>query len=958
VTEQTPGPETLVDELLTPDEADAFDSGVEKNRMLASLQARMFGAQETLRLGRFELGRRRGAGAMGVVYEARDPQLDRKVALKVLRATSLDPSRVERLALEARSLAKLRHPNVVTVYEVGQDGDDRFIVMDLVQGETLRVWLQTPRDWEDIVRMFIGAGEGLWAAHEAGLVHRDFKPDNVLVEDGQPKVVDFGLAAAVDDPAETTHPRTSAPAAIDRFTQTEAFVGTPAYMAPEQFEGKASPAADQYAFCVALFEALAGHRPHADAESSGLDALILARSNAPAPNAPERAPRWLRRVIAQGLATRPSRRWPSMSALLDALRRVDRSSRGGMKVAAGVLGVAALGVGLGRPFSGDQAVDPCATASAPIEAAWSAARQTDLGRAFARTELAYADDTWQRVVPHLDDYARAWSGARQRACVADLASPDPQAPLNLARVRCLDRRRADFESLLETFASADAKIVDRAVDAATTIPSLDQCAEATLLREQMERRGGYSPASPAFYASLSAADAAYRTGNDEAALRDAAPILREARAVGDHELVALAALVLAKAHQRHGDIRASLEFAETAVEAAERLGDTRVRVRAQLRLLSVLAERRGFEPAHRIVRFAGAAMERLEDPVAFEATLGELESRLLLLEGKPNEALAPLDRLDPVVAPFPRLRGRILDQRSETLEALGRHDAAITIQHEALALLETRLGAGTPRTIQARMGLTTSLANTGRVDEALSQAREALRDADHALGADSLIAARARATLAMAMAVAGDVEASEPLFRDAAKVLEARLGPEHPDAAAGWINLSRVLPALGKSAEAVEVLEHAATILRHTLPADHTDFLFIQTNLAEAHLQLQQWQEALIAARAAEAIVAKHLSKDSERMIPIRTQVGTAQRGLGNLDASRTTLEAVLATLKASDGRAALIAVARYELALTRAELGDGQAAKSLMLSARQAFEDDGTHAGRVQAIDAWLSKR
>lgn len=940
--------------MLQPGAGSALDSDVERDRMHASLQARMFGAEAPVRLGRFELGRRRGAGAMGVVYEARDPELDRKVALKVIRSTELDHSRFDRLAREARSLAKLRHPNVVTVYEVGRDGDDRFIVMDLLQGETLRVWLETARPWQDIVRMFIRAGEGLRAAHDAGLVHRDFKPDNVLVEDGQPKVVDFGLVAAVDDPLETTSAEVSMPVAVDRFTQTAAFVGTPAYMAPEQFDGKVSPAADQYAFCVALFEAIAGHRPHADREKGGIEAMIAARTLSPAENAPERAPRWLRRVLARGLAAQAEQRWPSMASLLTALRRVDRSNRGRLAAGAGGVGLVAVVVGLGRGSS-DEGPDPCAQVGAPVEAAWSDARETAVGRAFSRTGLTYADDTWRRVAPHLDRYADAWSDARQRACAADLAAPDPDSPLNVARVRCLERRLADFESLLDAFDAAEPAIVDRAVDAAATIPSLEQCGEAALLREQVERRRGYSHASPELYALLSSADAAFRTGDDDAAIQGAEAIHREAETIGDHELVALAALVGAKVNQRRGDLPASLAFAEGAIEAAERLGDTRIRVRAQLRLLAILTELRGFESASRLARFAGAAMGRLEDSTPLEATLGALEAKLLLFMGEPNDALAHLDRLGPTLEQFPLLRGRILDQRAETLEALGRHAEAIETQREALRLLEERLGAGTSRTIRGRQGLVTSLANAGRAEEAMVEARRTVREAEDALGADSLVAARARGVLAMSLAVAGDVLESEPLFREAAEAIEARLGSEHPDAASGWINLARILPANGKSAEAVEVLEHAAAILRHTLPADHPDFLFIHSNLAEAHIELERWDEALSAARAAERIVAKHLAEDSNRMARIRTLVGTAQRGRGELDASRSTLEAVVEALEASDGRPARIAVARFELALTRAALGDDDAAKPLMQAARRAFEEDGTHKGRVATIDTWL---
>ena len=942
------------DEVLAP-MAPVDLEGVERDHMLASLQARMFGASQTLRLGRFELGRRQGAGAMGVVYEARDPQLDRKVALKVLRSADLDPSRVERLVLEARSLAKLRHPNVVTVYEVGQDGEDRFIVMDLVQGDTLRTWLETPRSWQEIVRMFIGAGEGLRAAHEAGLVHRDFKPDNVLVEDGQPKVVDFGLAATVGDSLETTLTESLSDApALERFTQTAAFVGTPAYMAPEQFRGQVTPAADQYAFCLALYEALAGRRPHAEAEASGIEAMIAARTNPPSTGGPERAPRWLRRVLARGLDADPSRRWPSMSVLLGALRRVDGEARRRVLGGATVLGLVTLAAGLGSRV-GDEQADPCADAADPMHAAWSVERRETLGRAFAQTELTYADDTWQRVVPILSAYASDWAQARARACAADLAAPEPLPPLNAARVQCLDRRRADFESLLATFAAPDAKIVDRAVDAASTIPLLDQCDEAVLLRAQMEREHGFASAPPELYAALSAADAAFRTGDDAGALRRAEQVVREAEAAEDPELIALGALVLAKATQRSGALGRSVEAAELAVEAAERLGDTRLRVRAQLRLLALLTERREFGSATRLARFVGAAMNRLQDAVPLVVELRELESTLLLYQGKPKEALEHLEPLEPLLEDRPDLRGSVLDQRGQILEELGRHEAAADVQREAVERLADRLGAATPRVIEARAQLATSLSNMGRTDEGVSEARRTVADAEAVLGPASLLAERARGTLAIALATAGRAEEAEPLLRQAARDIETRLGSKHPRAADGWINLAHVLPYLERSDEAVEVLEHAKEILLHTLPEDHLDFVFIHANLAEAHVELGHWDEALRAARAAEAIGAEQLGNDTDRMSQIHTLLGSAQRGAGALADSRATLEAVVAGLEQTGGRRGRLGLARYELALTEAADGKLAAATSLMHAARRDFEADGSHEGYVKEVDTWL---
>ena len=646
-----------------------------------------------------------------------------------------------------------------------------------------------------------------------------------------------------------------------------------------------------------------------------------------------------------------------MAALLLALRRVEGRVQRRVMGGSSVLGLVVLAAGLGSRLGDDGGeADPCGSVADPMHAAWSMDRREALGQAFARTELPYAADTWKRVTPILSAYASGWAQAKQRACVADLAAPQPPPPLNAARSRCLDRRRADFEALLTAFATPDAKIVDWAVDAASTIPALDECDEAVLLRAQIEHAPGLSsPGSSELYARASAADAAFRTGDDSRALAEAERVVEEARAAGDPELTALGAPVLTQVAQRRGAAERSLEAAALAVEASERLGDTRLRVRSQLRLLSVLIERHAFEPAERLARFARAASTRIGDSATLDAELGELESALLLYEGKPKEALDHLEQLKPLLERRPELRGPILDQRGEILEELGRHEDAAAVQREAVDLLVQRLGAATPRAIEARVQWVTSLSNLGRTEDAVTEAQRTVADADAVLGADSLLAERARANLAIALATAGRLHDAEPLLRQAARDIEARLGAEHPRAADGWINLARVLPYLDRSDEAVEVLEHATEILQRTLPPDHPDFIFIHANLAQAHVELERWEDALREARAAEAIGAEHLGDDSDRMHNIRTLVGTAQRGLGAVRDSRATLEAVVEGLEQTGGRLGRLAIARYELGLTEAALGDLAAARSLMQRARGDFEADGAHEAYVQDIDAWL---
>jgi hypothetical protein len=277
------------------------------------------------KLARFEILNRVGVGGMGIVYVAHDPMLDRQVALKVLRTGAHGPLRAAelkaRLLLEAQAMARLSHPNVITVHEVGVVDEQIFIVMELNDGGTLRSWLaQEPRPLRERVRVFIEAGRGLAAAHAVRLVHRDFKPDNVLLaRDGRARVVDFGLVrapSAGDQPSRRPSRDVYAPMSL---TISGAVLGTPAYMAPEQHRAEvADHRSDQFSFCVSLYEALYGLRPFAGDTYRELVVNILEGQVRPPPEGTE-VPVALQRILERGLASAPADRYPNMTALLDDL---------------------------------------------------------------------------------------------------------------------------------------------------------------------------------------------------------------------------------------------------------------------------------------------------------------------------------------------------------------------------------------------------------------------------------------------------------------------------------------------------------------------------------------------------------------------------------------------------------------------------------------------------------------
>jgi len=344
-------------------------------------------------IGRYRIRERVGEGGMGVVYRAEDPELGRMVAIKLLRPVQGDEAEVHqrRMLREAQALARLSHRNLVMVFDVGSRGGRVWIAMEYVVGDTLEVWLgRERRSWGEIVDVFIEAGRGLAAVHAAGLVHRDFKPGNVIVrQDGMVQVLDFGLAARAgerdaDEVAQLLQARPDLDAFAANLTKTGGFMGTPAYMAPEQFllmpmDGRA----DQFGFCVAFYEAIYGHRPF---KGRDLAELMKATSEGLSSLPPELPglPLAVRQVIAKGLARDPNDRFPDMDALVAALAAIRapvvKTSSGLGRFALGMMvggGALAIGVGVWLTWPTDDVDSPFDTPETAVDAPVTAPARPD-----------------------------------------------------------------------------------------------------------------------------------------------------------------------------------------------------------------------------------------------------------------------------------------------------------------------------------------------------------------------------------------------------------------------------------------------------------------------------------------------------------------------------------------------------------------------------------------------------
>lgn len=534
-------------------------------------------------LGRHTILEQVGSGGMGVVYAAFDSQLSRKVAIKVLRPLAGSRSSEvlkARLVREARALAQLSHPNVVAVHEVGEAGDELFVVMDFIEGETLGERcraLDTPSSgsWREVLKLYLDAGKGLAAAHAAGLVHRDFKPDNVLVgNDGAVRVMDFGLARSTDPgapPGETQPVAREGLGTLEAvLTQEGAVVGTPAYMAPEQFLGGATDArTDQFSFCVALHEGLYGERPFAGERFNQLARAVTRGEVREAPKGAA-VPGRLRKALLRGLAVDPRQRFPSMEALLEELSNPLRVRPWRFAVASVLL---LLSVGGGAWLSGGWHRDraKCLDDAKRASAAWNAPAREAVNRAFIASKSPSADFAWRRVDESLSRFAEEWGALALGAC-----EPPPRVeqaePSRELQKACLARRLEDLKALADVFAQADAKTVENSIAAVESLPGIGGCAAGELTPGlQLPKDGAARAGAVQALALVSKARALLGAGRAEAAIRAAKEAVASAQAVlygpaeGEGLLVLAESLEVA---QHPGDAVSTLSLAANAAESA------------------------------------------------------------------------------------------------------------------------------------------------------------------------------------------------------------------------------------------------------------------------------------------------------------------------------------------------------------------------------------------------------
>jgi tetratricopeptide (TPR) repeat protein len=557
---------------------------------------------------------------MGEVYAAYDPTLDRRVALKLLHehgAEASDRSQ-QRLWREAQAIAKLSHPNVVVVYEVGTFDDRLFIAMEYVEGVTLAAWLaERPREWREILDVFLQAARGLSAAHRAGLVHRDFKPHNVMVTpDGVARVMDFGLARRTGSEIsseDSSDVRVNGERLADRvtLTRTGEVVGTPLYMAPEQFAGRTDERTDQFSLCVSLYEALYGQHPFGGVSTAGVVNKV-AKTEAAHPPAKASAPANVQRAIMRGLCVDPDDRWPTMAELIDALARDPRRRR---RIAMGavIVGVVCAGIAVIATRTVLNR-DLCAGGQAQLATAWelesgrsSTPHRVALREAVDRTASSEAEALWGQLSSTLDHYATIWLASYRDACEAThVRHEQSEEGLDL-RMACLNDNLESTRALVDQLPRGDVAVMRRATDVVHGLEDLSRCENVAALRN-----GVQPPKDPLvrdevarLSRHLKEAEAMFELAQWHSALGVAEEVRREARRLNYCPLEAESLALLGDSLNAMWSPEA-VPVLERAADMGERCHDDRVVARAATALVASA----GGPAAERWSQFAAAAIER------------------------------------------------------------------------------------------------------------------------------------------------------------------------------------------------------------------------------------------------------------------------------------------------------------------------------------------------------------
>jgi len=963
-------------------------------------------------LGRYLVIEKLGEGGMGVVVRAYDPKLHREIALKRLHRDALDSDGEARLLREAQAMAQLSHPNVITIHDVERTDDGVVMAMEYVEGRTLAQWIEAgSHPWPEVLERFLQAGEGLLAAHRAGLVHRDFKPSNaILGPDGRVRVMDFGLARAelggdpggrtritdletalARDPTRSSDDATSSPShrssgAVDprspsieisgsaslsqQLTEVGAVMGTPAYMAPEQHRGEVADArSDQYAFCISLWEGLWAQRPF----RGDFRGIVLIKHQGPPPmpragkaSAPTKVPRRLYEVLRRGLQPQPADRWPSMAELLEALA-ADPARRRRRWLAAGGAVVAVAGL-FGAAAVWQRAREqPCTEGRTELVGVWDDDRRAEVEAALTGSGLAYAEVTWAHTAGPLDAYAEQWVAMYTEACEATAIRQVQSAALLDRRMQCLRRRKLHLLAVVDVLAQADAEVAKTAVQQASSLPLLDGCADAEALTaevpppehpqvaEAVEQLRDELTRVHALLGAGRYADA--RTKLDELHARSTplehAPIEAEILELG----TTLADL--------QGEFPRAVVDGTRAYSLALTSGSNGVATEAAASLAYVTGVRQAkLEVGLAWATTALALARRIDPGGAREGTVLNSLGVLTYRGGDFAGATAYFEQALPLLV---RAHGEEHDQVATTLNHLGamldeqgRYGEAEPHFRRALAIQTAVFGADHPRRTSSMDNLALCLQGQGRNDDARDMHLQALELRRRTLGEQHPDTALTENNLGWDYMGLEDPNTAAKHFARALAGFEAAFGPEHPRVAMAAESLAMAETALEHLDEAEALHRRALAVRRKTLGEDHPNVALSLNGLGALAQLRGRPAEAVELHRQALALVESKAG--AERYLgDILVSLGKALVEDGRFAEARPHLERALAVRETSTGIDPVV-MAEVRLQLSRARWGEGDdrpAARALAQAALEGIAGNESPAAERARndIERWLAE-
>jgi tetratricopeptide (TPR) repeat protein len=901
---------------------------------------------------------------MGVVYAAYDAELERKIALKLIRpeTAGAEGSRARaRLLREAQAMARLSHPNVIAVYDVGAVGDQVFVAMELVEGESLGHWLTTEaRAQSEILEVFQGAGLGLAAAHRAGLVHRDFKPENVLLgKDGRVRVADFGLAGARSGGGTSAEPAAGRGLLAAPLTRTGTQLGTPRYMAPEQHQGKAAdPRTDQFSFCVSLYEALYGEPPFSGETTEEL-AREVARGRVRAAPAESHVPPWLRRLLLRGLSADPAARFPSMEDLLSVLARDPRRIwRRRFAVAGGVAGVAAAIVA--SLHSGEDRSLLCSGAAAKLAGIWDAGTKQAVQAAFLATGKRFARDAWRGTERMLDAYGHSWVAMHTEACEATRVRGEQSEAILDLRMQCLEQRRKEVRALVDLLTRADGEVVDRAMVAASALTDLGSCRDLARLGAR------FPPPAPGKRAkveeirtTLARLKAYQDAGKIREAITEATSSEASARRLGYLPIQAEFLRRLGEVQRASGKNQEAERTLYDAVLAAQAAGHDQEEVRgwAELAWLAGVVQANPLR-ARRFARHARAVLKRVGGHAELESKLESTFGGLLVEESRYQEALPHFRHVVEIEraehGPNHLHPARALTNLGIVLRAATSFRESLAVLQEALRVLEGLQGPDHRFVGYARDALGVALLLTGRYQEALGEFRKAVPIHESGLGGEHPEVALALINVARALMAQRKPQKALSATEGAVRILE-KAGPRHPYVVWVLAHHARALRLLGRTEEARACLSRALRVGRKVLPAKDADLGLAELELGELLLEQHRHAEALRHYATAVAI----LRNDAALLVDALLGEGEARLAIGLPRQAAASLERALSVWSSPDADPAKLVRIRFALARALWGAGDRRRAVVLCHEARSALAKWAPPGDpELKRIDAWLRDR